>query len=107
MRGLRICAEECRPGETMIADEFTQDIECNWKFIPENLLDIYHVNIIHADTFGKDFKMNEFEFEFGPRGQFHATYDIQTMAPDGVPLFRPHALVEGQAGEVGLHGSRR
>ena len=85
--GLRVCAEECRPGETMIADEFTQDIACNWKFIPENLLDIYHVNIIHADSFGKDFKMNDFKFKFGPRGQFHATYEIQTMAPDGVPLF--------------------
>lgn len=29
------------------------EVECNWKFIVENLMDIYHVGMIHAKSFGK------------------------------------------------------
>ncbi len=40
--------EDCTIGERV---EF--DLRCNWKFVVENLFDIYHVTTIHAGTFGK------------------------------------------------------
>ena len=85
--GVDICARECRPGETMIADEYVFDIECNWKFVPENLMDIYHAKAIHGDSFAKRFTMDGFGFEIAPGGKYHATYESYTMAPDGLPLF--------------------
>ncbi len=82
-----ICAKECRPGQTMIADEYVFDVECNWKFVPENLMDIYHAKAIHGDSFAKHFTMEGFNFEIAPGGKYHATYESYTMAPDGLPLF--------------------
>ncbi len=29
------------------------NLNCNWKFVVENLFDVYHVTTIHAGTFGK------------------------------------------------------
>ena len=40
--------EDCTIGERI---EF--DLPCNWKFVVENLFDIYHVTTIHAGSFGK------------------------------------------------------
>ena len=85
--GVDICARECQPGKTMIGDEYVFDIECNWKFVPENLMDIYHAKAIHGDSFAKHFTMEGFGFQLGSGGRYHATYDSYTMAPDGLPLF--------------------
>jgi len=85
--GVDICAEDCQPGRTMIADEYTFDLECNWKFVPENLMDIYHAKAIHGDSFAKHFTMDGFGFELAPGGKYHATYESSTMAPDGLALF--------------------
>jgi phenylpropionate dioxygenase-like ring-hydroxylating dioxygenase large terminal subunit len=40
--------EDCVAGARV---EF--DLKCNWKFVVENLFDVYHVTTIHAGTFGK------------------------------------------------------
>ena len=85
--GIDICAEACQPGKTMISDEYTFDLECNWKFVPENLMDIYHAKAIHGDSFAKRFTMEDFGFKIGPGGKYHASYESNTMAPDGLPLF--------------------
>ena len=85
--GMDICAKECQPGMTMISDEYTFDVECNWKFVPENLMDIYHAKAIHGDSFAERFTMEGFGFEIAPGGKYHASYKSNTMAPDGLPLF--------------------
>ncbi len=40
--------EDCAVGARI---EF--DLKCNWKFVVENLFDVYHVTTIHAQSFGK------------------------------------------------------
>jgi phenylpropionate dioxygenase-like ring-hydroxylating dioxygenase large terminal subunit len=40
--------EDCVAGARV---EF--NLNCNWKFVVENLFDVYHVTTIHAGTFGK------------------------------------------------------
>jgi Rieske 2Fe-2S family protein len=47
------------------------DLACNWKFVVENLFDIYHVTTIHARTFG----------------QFRDTIDYFTDTPGQASLF--------------------
>jgi len=76
-----LCAEDTR-----VADVYTFDIECNWKFIPENLMDIYHVGVIHGSSFGKGFPVQKFPFRLTKTG-YHSEYQSLTMAPDGAWLF--------------------
>ena len=42
--------EDCRLGNRIVLD-----LACNWKFVPENLMDFYHVGVLHAKTFGAKF----------------------------------------------------
>ena len=42
--------ERCRLG-----NRIELDIACNWKFVPENLMDFYHMGVLHAKTFGAKF----------------------------------------------------
>jgi len=82
-------AEEIRPQDTKTCDVYTFQLECNWKFVPENLMDIYHAKAIHGDSFAKHFVMEGFGFELAPGGRYRATYQSNTMAPDGQLLFGP------------------
>jgi Rieske 2Fe-2S family protein len=85
--GIRKCEDLMRPGDTMIADEYTIELDCNWKFVPENFLDIYHNKVIHGQSFAKHYVLDGFDFQLGPGGRYHAEYQTNTMAPDGVSLF--------------------
>ena len=75
-----------RADETRVADEYVFDLDCNWKFVPENLMDIYHVGVIHSSTFGKGFPVEKFPFHLTKYG-YHSEYESLTMAPDGAWLF--------------------
>ncbi|MSP51109.1 MAG: aromatic ring-hydroxylating dioxygenase subunit alpha [Alphaproteobacteria bacterium] len=87
--GVRKAEQYLHPEKTRIGDEYTFDIECNWKFVPENLMDIYHAKAIHGTSFAKHFTMEDYPFELGPGGRYHAEYESLTMAPDGETLFGP------------------
>lgn len=71
---------------TRIADEYTFEVDCNWKFIPENLMDMYHVGVIHGSSFGKHFPVSDFRYRL-TKNTYHAEYESLTMTPDGARLF--------------------
>lgn len=75
-----------RAEDTLVADEYTFELGCNWKFVPENLMDIYHVGVIHGSSFGKHFPIDKFPFSLTRYG-YHSEYESLTMAPDGAWLF--------------------
>jgi phenylpropionate dioxygenase-like ring-hydroxylating dioxygenase large terminal subunit len=87
--GVRKAGELLKPERTRICDEYTFELECNWKFIPENLMDIYHAKVVHGGSFAKHFTMEGFGFRLAAGGKYHAEYESLTMAPDGVILFGP------------------
>ena len=95
--GIRKCEDLMRPGDTMISDEYTIELDCNWKFVPENFLDIYHNKVIHGPTFAKHYVLEGFDFQLGPGGRYHAEYQTNTMAPDGVSLFGPMPWTKDKA----------
>ena len=39
-------------GRLKLANKFNMNISCNWKFLNENLTDIYHIAVLHSGTFG-------------------------------------------------------
>lgn len=88
IEGTRKYSNLLHPEETRISDEYTFEIECNWKFIPENLSDFYHVKVVHASSFGKHFPDNP-EWTYESYGRSHAEYEAFTMAPEGLSLFGP------------------
>jgi len=87
--GVRRTEAVVRPADTRIADEYVLEVDCNWKFIPENLMDVYHTKVVHGQSFAKHCTLANFPFELAPDGRYHAEYESLTMAPDGVSLFGP------------------
>lgn len=75
--------EDCTLGTRV---EF--DLHCNWKFVVENLFDIYHVTTIHAGTFGK----------------YRDTVDYFTDAPDQSKLFGYYKSAPSIEGGKSLFG---
>ena len=83
---VREVAEFLHPEDTRIAGEYSFEVDCNWKFIPENLMDMYHVGVIHGSSFGKHFPVSDFQYRL-TKNTYHAEYESLTMAPDGAHLF--------------------
>jgi len=89
--GFREATAYLRPDDTVLVDTHSYEIDCNWKLVPENLADIYHVNVIHLGTFGgrkysPDRALKETNYtKYG----WNREYISGTMAPDGELLFGP------------------
>ena len=41
-----------RSEELMTVDTYSYEIDANWKMVMETLADVYHVEVVHKDTFG-------------------------------------------------------
>jgi phenylpropionate dioxygenase-like ring-hydroxylating dioxygenase large terminal subunit len=70
--------QDCR-----LAHKFVLELNCNWKFVYENLLDSYHIGTVHAKTIGK-LQKPERRFVLRPGGRLAVHYRAKTMTPDGV-----------------------
>jgi len=83
--------EECR-----LADKTVVEVQCNWKFVAENLLDRYHTGTLHAKTFGQYQKSNRDEFSFSrlPRGGSCFISEAAPHTPDGKQDFVQFPWIE-------------
>ena len=63
------------------------DVKCNWKFLIENLIDIYHVGVIHKDTFGGFVKGEQLKFNLTENGGWHTTYEARPHSKSGAQVF--------------------
>ncbi|HVZ45420.1 MAG TPA: aromatic ring-hydroxylating dioxygenase subunit alpha [Ramlibacter sp.] len=75
--------EDCRIGSKLVID-----LKANWKFVVENLMDIYHARTLHINTFGK-FRSSPEKHPTEPRpnGGTFMIYEAAPMTPDGKTLF--------------------
>ena len=74
-------------GSLRVAERLVYDLECNWKFVAENLVDIYHVGTVHASTFGGYIRAEDFPFEFDGKGGHTVLYEGAPHTFSGQPLF--------------------
>lgn len=74
--------ENCR-----LADITRTTLECNWKFFHENLMDYYHVGVLHAKTFGARFSWTPENLVLKPNGGLTMHYLSSPSTPDGKSLF--------------------
>ena len=63
------------------------DFDCNWKFAVENLLDFYHLEVLHAASIGARIDVGGFDFRIKARGGCSAEYEASPDTPDGTSLF--------------------
>jgi Rieske 2Fe-2S family protein len=87
-----------QPESTRTSDKYVFELPCNWKFVPENLMDMYHVGVIHGSSFGAHFPVNNFKYNLSEHG-FNAKYESFTMAPEGVTLFGTMPWLKGKVDE--------
>lgn len=89
--GYREAAAYVQPENMVLVDTYTYEIDCNWKLIPENLADVYHVEVIHKSTFGGVTYSTERALQELTLTKYgwHKEYVSGTMAPDAELLFGP------------------
>ena len=73
--------ENCRLG-----NKIELDLACNWKFVHENLMDFYHVGVLHAKTFGAKFSWEEDQVRLQSRGALSIFYNAGPPTPNAEPL---------------------
>jgi phenylpropionate dioxygenase-like ring-hydroxylating dioxygenase large terminal subunit len=74
--------------QCLTAGKVVMNVQCNWKFLTENLIDIYHVGVIHASTFGGFVKTsNGLKFNLEPHGGWHVQYAARPHATSGRQVF--------------------
>ena len=74
--------EKCR-----LSTRITWDFDCNWKLVAENAMDMYHVGVLHASSFGAGTSVDDARVSLHPRGGMRIDYASQPMNPDAKPLF--------------------
>lgn len=75
-------ADKCR-----LADVTTMELACNWKFFHENLMDYYHVGVLHVKTFGAKFSWTAENLVLKDNGGLTMHYKSAPSTPEGVSLF--------------------
>ena len=75
-----------RQEDLRLADKMVVDLNCNWKFVSENVMDLYHVYAIHLPTFGGAIDIEAFPFHLRERGGFKSIYDAAPMVEGGKPV---------------------
>jgi phenylpropionate dioxygenase-like ring-hydroxylating dioxygenase large terminal subunit len=83
--------EKCR-----LADVTRLVLDCNWKFLHENLMDFYHVGVLHVKTFGARFSWTTDNVSLKDGGGITIRYAAAPSTPDGKTLFRKSPWLEGE-----------
>jgi Rieske 2Fe-2S family protein len=75
-----------RPEDCRLGNRIELDLACNWKFVHENLMDFYHVGVLHSRTFGARFSWQDESVQLKPRGGISIFYDAGPPTPGAEPL---------------------
>lgn len=83
--------EKCRLG-----NRIEIDLACNWKFIHENLMDFYHVTVLHAGSFGATFKFSPDHVNIHDDSGLSIFYEAGPPTPGAQPLLGKMPWLEDQ-----------
>ena len=94
-----LATEKCR-----LADLTTLQLKCNWKFFHENLMDFYHVGVLHSKTFGRNFSWTNDNVSLKPGGGITIRYDAAPSTPEGKALFGKAPWLESHENKFAITG---
>ena len=86
-----------RSGDLRLAEKAVLEIDCNWKLLVENLIDIYHVPVLHRASFGGFLKSDKSKIDFKllPRGGWVYEQKSAPHSKGGRQLFPTLPWLEG------------
>lgn len=87
--------DQCRLAEKMVIK-----VDCNWKLLVENLVDVYHVPVLHKGTFGgfvKKSKDDSFDVRLLERGGWAYEQKAKPHSKTGQRTFPMLPWLEGMA----------
>ena len=90
-----------RPEDCRLAFKIHMEFDSNWKAIAENLVDIYHLATLHADSFGSKQPLDSYEFHTYPWGYTGRFRGVSPMTLDGKPRYGFMPWLEGKHLEYG------
>jgi len=93
-----------KPEKCRLANKIALELPCNWKFAVENLMDFYHVGVLHGNSFGAFFSWREENVKLHDKGGVFIKYTSAAPTPEGKTLFRLLPWFEA-IGEGHRHGS--
>lgn len=84
--------------ECKLAEKVVLKIDCNWKLLVENLIDIYHVPVLHKASFGSFLKTerDQIEFKLLPNGAWQYEQESRPHSKSGSQLFPTLPWLEGK-----------
>ena len=92
--------EQCRLGVKTVSLE----VNCNWKLIVENLIDFYHLNVVHRGTNGRSFTKEAFKFDPRPNGSYVVFYNSGPSTPSQEPVFGKAPWMEDRPNDFSTAG---
>ena len=74
-----------------LGDLYSTELGCNWKYVVENLMDVYHVGTVHGQSFGKRYRESpdDYSFKLWDNGGFSFYFKAAPLTPEGESLFGP------------------
>ena len=91
--------QDCR-----LADKLITELDCNWKLINENIVDVYHFQVLHARSFGSVIDGEKFPFNTKRRGGYSSFFDASPTTPDGKTRFRRMPWLDDRPDSFGCGG---
>ncbi|WP_299453710.1 aromatic ring-hydroxylating dioxygenase subunit alpha [uncultured Pigmentiphaga sp.] len=82
-----------------LADKMVLEIDCNWKLLVENLVDIYHVPVIHKGTIGAFNNYRNLQARLYERGSWAYDQKGRPHSKTGEQLFPTLPWLEGNGAE--------
>jgi Rieske 2Fe-2S family protein len=93
-----------RQEEYRLAVTTVSEVSCNWKLAVENLIDLYHVNVVHRGTNGRLFTPAAFQFEPRDGGGYVAHYNSGPSNFARKPIFGEAPWLAGRGNEFSTAG---
>lgn len=91
--------EDCK-----LAVKTVSEVDCNWKLVVENLIDFYHLNVVHRGTNGRSFTKEAFKFTPRPNGSYLAFYNSGPSTPSMKPVFGKAPWMEDKPDDFSTAG---
>ena len=76
-----------RMQDLRLGDRLEVELPCNWKLVVENIIDIYHMKVVHAKTNGRFITEESVSFELKEHGGYVFNYDSGPSTVTGEPMF--------------------
>lgn len=93
-------SDKCRLAVKTVSAE----VNCNWKLIVENLIDFYHLNVVHRGSNGRSFTKEAFRFDPRPNGSYVAFYNSGPSTLSQKPVFGKAPWMEDRPNDFSTAG---